>query len=90
MKLEHETLGSFEVEHPLKNRHVEAFWEYIMAHDPKGHSGAYSNRIMVEAANEAGILKPAYDANEGDPKTVYWLAGRLIEHVTEAQTLPKN
>jgi len=90
MKLTHEKLGSWEVESPLKNRHCEAFWEYIMEHNPKGHSGAYSNRIMIEAANEAGILKAPFDANEGDPKAVYWLASAIVDYVTEAQTIDPN
>ena len=89
-KFEHKVFGSFEIELPLKQRHLEAFFDYLVEHETKGRSNVYGDRVLVEAAIKAEILKQQIDLLDSDPALVYWLASEVVKITAKAREIPKN
>jgi hypothetical protein len=87
---EHELFGKIDVETPLKQRHVEGFWEALREAELTKHSHIYNDGRVVAIACEVGIVKEKIDVPDSDPALINWLAAEIVEYVNKAREVPEK
>ena len=88
MKVEHKSLEvSAEINNEFTQKQFETYQETLREKAKEYKSGAAYNRVMLEAAQDAGILT----VSEGDitkPNVVMWLTLKVRSAIDEATTIP--
>ena len=89
MEIKHSKLGKWKVVDELTQPQVEKLFSTHNAL-PADQSPVVSNRVMVEAAIEAGLFTEEIDTEALKPAAFVFLAGKIMNMAVDAITIPED